>query len=130
LGKWAKPCWKTKPRCDHSEQPGEELELTAKSERRYREIILQYRLHPLFPKVLYIVSGAAIQEKIAYEITNQKRIPGLPVPSTGKFYFVTLSALLVDPMAAPISNGSEDLSLSTLTGPMARTGETYDKPTN
>ncbi len=100
-----------------------ELELTAKSKKTYRDIILQYRLNNLFSKVLYVVSGNVIRKKIEYQITNQKKIPGLSNPSTGKFYFVTLLDLLKDPLAATISNGESELSVTIANGPMARTGE-------
>lgn len=89
-----------------------ELELTSKSEKRYREIILQYRLSSQFEKVLYITAGSAMSDKIKRHITNQKVIPGLLKPATGKFYFVTLSDLLRDPSGAIISNDSSEAFLT------------------
>jgi len=41
-----------------------ELELTAKSEKRYRELILKYRLAKDFTKVLYVTSHRQIEVKI------------------------------------------------------------------
>lgn len=41
-----------------------ELELTAKSEKRYRELILKYRLAKDFTKVLYVTSHRQIEAKI------------------------------------------------------------------
>lgn len=83
-----------------------ELELTAKSESRYRTIVVQYLTTLSFKKVLYVVGGKTISDKIKFQITHQKSPPGLPEPSTGKFYFVTLSDLLRDPKGPLISNGS------------------------
>lgn len=86
-----------------------ELELTAKSLKRYRDIILEYRLQPQYPKVLYITATRSIAEKIQTLIAH-KPVPGLPAPSTGKFYFVLLQNLLKEPMTAPFSNGESILS--------------------
>ncbi|NUM59953.1 MAG: replication-relaxation family protein [Bdellovibrionaceae bacterium] len=41
-----------------------ELELTAKSERRYRELILKYRLAKDFESVIYVTSSEVIRNKI------------------------------------------------------------------
>jgi hypothetical protein len=82
-----------------------ELELTAKSDRRYREIVLQYLLSPIFKKIVYVVASDRIKEKVSYQITQRRALPGLPTPSTGKFYFVGLQDLLKSPMLAPITNG-------------------------
>lgn len=83
-----------------------ELELTAKSDTRYRSILVQYMTSAEYKSVLYIVGGSVISDKIKYQITHQKSTPHLRAPSTGKFYFVTLSDLLSDPRQVPISNGS------------------------
>ncbi|MGZ6310407.1 MAG: replication-relaxation family protein [Bdellovibrionota bacterium] len=81
-----------------------ELELTAKSERRYREIILGYRLSQDYPLVLYVTGKDPIREKIEATL-DQKRIPGLPKGSTGKFYFADLNSLIADPCRARMDNG-------------------------
>jgi hypothetical protein len=47
-----------------------ELELTSKSEMRYREIILSYRSSSEFESVLYVVKDEAIQKKIGGLITG------------------------------------------------------------
>jgi len=47
-----------------------ELELTAKSEMRYREIILSYRTNSEFDSVLYVVKDISIQKKIGGLITG------------------------------------------------------------
>jgi len=83
-----------------------ELELTAKSNERYRDIVLQYRLSRDFEKVLYITQDSGIQEKIKRQIIQGKANVHLPNLSTGKFYFVHLHDLLRDPHAATISNGT------------------------
>ncbi len=86
-----------------------ELELTAKSKSRYRQIVLHYRLSPVFKKVIYVVGSEAIAEKIRLQITPQKHLPGLAPPTTDRFYFVTLSEFLRNPRAALISNGPQAL---------------------
>lgn len=88
-----------------------ELELTAKSERRYREIVLQYQLSPDVSKVLYVVGSRSIADKIKYQITHRKEIPGLPAPATGKFHFAVLGELVGQPVTALMTNGQEALSL-------------------
>lgn len=84
-----------------------ELELTAKSERRYHEIITQYRLTPEFPKVLYIVGAESISEKIKFQITGMRPMAGLAEHATGKFYFVQLDELKNSPRSARIANGTQ-----------------------
>ncbi|MBS1986182.1 MAG: replication-relaxation family protein [Bdellovibrionales bacterium] len=91
-----------------------ELELSAKSAKRYREIILQYRLSPDFGKVLYVVGNEGIAAKIKAEILGHKVQPGGPQMATGKFYFVTLAALLGSAEAAKIANGQEEFGARTV----------------
>jgi Replication-relaxation len=100
--------------CDHRKrvEVAVELELTIKSARRYREIILQYQLDSNCPNVLYVVPGKTLFEKLRFKITGQKEIPGLPLPNTGKFYFVQVDTLLRSPLAAEMINGSETLILA------------------
>ena len=52
-----------------------ELELTAKSERRYRSIVFQYRSDPGYQKVLYVVAGKAIEAKIRRVIAGRRPVP-------------------------------------------------------
>ena len=47
-----------------------ELELTSKSETRYRQIIVSYRLSPYYREVLYYVGNQSIKNKIEYAITG------------------------------------------------------------
>ena len=91
-----------------------ELELTAKSSSRYREIILQYQLNSHFEKVLYVVGDEGIFNKIKYQITQQKEVPGLKNPSTGKFYFCLLRQTLNDPTHTSMSNGLVELTLTSI----------------
>lgn len=65
-----------------------ELELTAKSERRYRELILKYRLAKDFESVVYITSSDAIKNKI------QSLLGGLGM--TSKFKFMSLGEIFQD----------------------------------
>jgi Fe2+ or Zn2+ uptake regulation protein len=70
-----------------------ELELTAKSEMRYREIILSYRTSNEFDSVLYVVKDESIQKKIGGLITgfNGRYEIG---DDTDKFKFMTLTQIL------------------------------------
>jgi hypothetical protein len=70
-----------------------ELELTAKSEMRYREIILDYRTSSEYDSVLYVVKDESIQRKIGGVITgfNGRFEIG---DDTDKFKFMTLAQLL------------------------------------
>lgn len=72
-----------------------ELELTAKSEMRYREIILSYRTSAEFDSVLYVVKDESIQKKIGGLITgfNGRYEFG---DDTDKFKFMTLAQILND----------------------------------
>jgi hypothetical protein len=57
-----------------------ELELTAKSEKRYRELILKYRLAKDFDHVLYVTSHAQIEAKIRAVLGHSDQ--------TGRFMFM------------------------------------------
>lgn len=85
-----------------------ELELTAKSEKRYRQIFTEYRLDQNFEKVLYITSHSSIEEKIKTLLTH-KKVSGFMRPSTGKFYFTSLRDLLKDSPQLTLTNGIENL---------------------
>jgi hypothetical protein len=70
-----------------------ELELTTKSEMRYREIVLSYRTSSKFDSVLYVVKDESIQKKIGGLITgfNGRYEIG---DDTDKFKFMTLAQVL------------------------------------
>lgn len=63
-----------------------ELELTAKSEARYRDIIFNYRCYSKFEKVIYVVASDAIKEKISSLIGGGA--------DTGMFSFLSLKELM------------------------------------
>lgn len=65
-----------------------ELELTVKSERRYRDLILKYRLAKDFESVVYITPSYAIKNKI------QSLLGGFGM--TSKFKFMSLDEVLSD----------------------------------
>lgn len=88
-----------------------ELELTPKSEKRYREIILHYAMTPQFPKVLYIVENKEVLEKVRGQVLGYRPNPSLPAPSTGKFYFVTKRELL-NGTTTNATNGETNLTVS------------------
>ena len=64
-----------------------ELELTSKSERRYRDLILKYRLAKDFESVVYITESCAIQNKI------QSLLSGFGM--TSKFKFMSLDEVFL-----------------------------------
>ncbi len=69
-----------------------ELELTAKTERRYREIVLRYRLDRAFTRVLYVLETPRVENKLARVLgTKPGRLS--PNPSTEKFICVYLAEL-------------------------------------
>ncbi len=74
-------------RLSKSEKPTAlELELTAKSEKRYRELILKYRLSKEFSSVLYVTGSGVISRKI-------QSILGPPQMKTN-FRFLTMEEVL------------------------------------
>jgi hypothetical protein len=71
-----------------------ELELTVKSEKRYREILLGYKLSPRTSRVLYVSSDPGVLRKVQSVLTGGK-IPGAKLErSIGKFYFVAVPELM------------------------------------
>ncbi len=70
-----------------------ELELTAKSERRYREIVLRYRLSRAFDRVLYVVGHSEIVPKLTRVLDKQPGELSATLP-TEKFLAIGLTALL------------------------------------
>jgi len=73
-----------------------ELELTAKSDRRYREIILDYRLDRKVNGVLYIANDIGILRKIQSVASGGKVDKQKFHRTIGKFHFVTMAELLGD----------------------------------
>lgn len=85
-----------------------ELELSDKSEKRYREIVMRYRLSKEYARVIYFIEDPFIQSLLTRVILNrsphrQER------PSTAKFYFSKLSEFINHPNDAPITNGVLDV---------------------
>ncbi len=76
-----------------------ELELTAKSEKRYRELMLKYRLSKDFSKVIYITSQRQIESKI-------KSVLGSGFMNS-RFEFLTLDDVLKTKSDRPINNLAE-----------------------
>lgn len=70
-----------------------ELELTGKSERRYREIVLKYRLSKQYQKVIYVLDDRYIKSLIVRTILNRAPHPA-ERPETGKFSFLSLTDFL------------------------------------
>lgn len=85
-----------------------ELELTAKSEKRYRQILTEYRINASYEKIIYVTSHVSIEEKIKGVLTH-KKVEGFMRPNTGKFYFVSLHDLLNGTPNLILTNGVENL---------------------
>lgn len=88
-----------------------ELELSIKSERRYREIITSYRLWGEVSHVVYVTGNDAIAQKLRSIVLGYNTANTTVRMPTGKFYFVNLGELLRDPATAEISNGESRLRL-------------------
>jgi len=86
-----------------------ELELSAKSEERYRDIVVSYRLSKIFEKVIYVYQNDDVRNKIGAVITGFGK-QYKPSDCTDRFYFVSLSDFLRTPKSAVISNGREQLT--------------------
>ena len=87
-----------------------ELELTQKSDRRYRDIVTDYRLSRTFLKIIYVYSSDGIATKIK-EIVRGKSVLGLPEIDTGRFYFVKVKELLNNKQTL-ITNGKSAFNLA------------------
>jgi hypothetical protein len=71
-----------------------ELELTVKSERRYREIVTNYRLQSRFGKVLFIYSDAGVVNKMARAAGVEPQSEGNGLIRFSKFEFRKWDGLL------------------------------------
>lgn len=70
-----------------------ELELTAKSEKRYREIVLRYRLQSTFARVLYVTSSREVVLKLSRVLDRMPEKLGNKSP-VEKFLWLDLNELL------------------------------------
>ncbi len=77
-----------------------ELELTAKTERRYREIVLRYRLDRAFTRVLYVLEMPRVENKLARVLGTKPGRLSLN-PPTEKFLCVYLAELFPQPKGEP-----------------------------
>ncbi len=68
---------------DPSTRVAIELELTAKSEQRYRQIVLQYQMSQTYPSVLYVLGSKEAGSKLKEQLG----------PDHGKFQFTSLEEL-------------------------------------
>ena len=85
-----------------------EVELTAKSNMRYRDIVSNYRTSSEFENVLYLVKDEAIQNKIGAVITGFQS-DYKKMDDTDKFYFCTLSNFFGEQEQGVFSNGVNSL---------------------
>ncbi len=86
-----------------------ELELSSKSERRYQEIVLRYRMSKEYHEVIYFLDDPYIERLITRVILNRNPHPK-EVPMTGKFTFVRASEFITNPETTAVLNGSSDIS--------------------
>ncbi len=70
-----------------------ELECTAKSEKRYREIVLRYRLQSVFDRVLYVTDRDEVVQKLARILERKPSALGADAP-TEKFLLLPRSDLV------------------------------------
>lgn len=70
-----------------------ELECTAKSEKRYREIVLRYRLQSVFDRVLYVTDREEVVQKLARVLDRKPSILGSDPPAE-KFLLLPLNDLV------------------------------------
>ena len=83
-----------------------ELELTAKSLRRYQDIVFGYRTNNRYKKVFYVVGSEQIRRKIGGVITGYGSNYS-PSDDTIQFYFAK-SQFITDPFRSlELSNGAE-----------------------
>lgn len=100
----------------NSEKPWAiELELTAKSAKRYWEIVFRYRITKEFEKVLYIISSEKILEKLQEKFSGKLTKLENADPSA-RFLYTELTSLL------PSGNGESRLNHQQQLG-----GEIHDK---
>lgn len=85
-----------------------ELELTAKSERRYQEIVLRYRMSKEYQQIIYFLDDPYIERLITRVIMNRNPHPK-ETCMTGKFYFSQANEFITKPETTTIANGGRDI---------------------
>lgn len=86
-----------------------ELELSLKSEHRYRNLVLKYRTQNDIHRIIYVTQNKNIESKLI-EVMAHKPKDGMPAPVTDRFYFTSLEQLLKPHSYPKISNGEDTLS--------------------
>jgi len=86
-----------------------EIELTTKSNSRYREIIYNYSTSSDFKKVLYLVKNDVTQNKIGDIIIGYSG-QYKKTDDTGKFYFCTISEFFKAQRNFKFANGTKTFS--------------------
>ena len=89
-----------------------EVELTPKSEKRYRELLLNYQVAKRFESILYVTASDFIKYKVqnialGYRINTGLARDGV---DTGSIYFVDLKTLLTHSQDAQITNGPQEFN--------------------
>ncbi len=86
-----------------------ELELSAKCERRYQEIVLRYRMSNEYQKVIYFLDDSYIERLITRVIVNRNPHPKATF-TTDKFYFADLNEFITKPETTTIANDGRAIS--------------------
>lgn len=87
-----------------------ELELSSKSERRYQEILLRYRMSKEYQQVIYFLDDPYIERLITRVILNRTPHPK-ETYTTGKFYFSQANEFITKPETTAIANGGRGIGL-------------------
>lgn len=83
-----------------------ELELTAKTDKRYREIVLRYRLARVFSQVLYVIREERVRRKLE-RVLGHPLVPLGAESSGDRFLFVFLRDLFLAPkVPSPVLQSS------------------------
>ncbi|MBX9765643.1 MAG: replication-relaxation family protein [Bdellovibrionales bacterium] len=92
-----------------------EAELTVKSEKRYRELLLNYQVVRRFESVVYVTGNDSIKRKVQEAVLGYRRSAENSRDNldTGSIYFVDLKALLTKRPDALITNGVQEFNLIT-----------------
>ncbi|MGK5090268.1 replication-relaxation family protein [Bdellovibrionota bacterium FG-2] len=86
-----------------------ELELTPKSDRRYRHLTVEYATSQDYECVIYVTQTKEIENKIRCQVTGQREVSKPPYQSTGTLFFIMLKDLLDHPSSRSISNGEDSI---------------------
>ncbi len=102
-----------------------EVELTAKSNLRYREIVSNYRTSFEYDRVLYLVKNESIRKKMGGIITGFGKDYKLS-DDTDKFYFCTITDFFHGHKNFRFCNGNNNLGYNFRSNQETMTGVNYE----